>query len=253
MPHQPQPGRTMPLLRFPIRLRGEPDLSNLSTRALSFKIRKLFARFAALVRDAVPANADLGLGLFLLFTWQVTSIAVKPKHLALATLLTLLLLVYGHCAFGKTIWLRRVGWVSPRQGFWLYSFVAGVAAAVGVWSIARMFHQSLDAVPPPYKVLLATSSGAMLEELLFRGLFFWLLFQILSRVGAFQRYACAATVLVLAFAFALSHVGRTGLSLFTTVLTGAAFGWMRARSESAAAAALMHGVYNFVLSWIATL
>ncbi len=159
----------------------------------------------------------------------------------------------GHSAFGKTKWLRRVGWVSPRQGFWLYSFVAGIAAAVAVWSITRLFHQSLGAVPPPYTVLLATSSGAMLEELLFRGLFFWLLFQILSRVRAFQRYTCPATVLVIAFVFALSHVGRTGLSLFTTFLTGAAFGWLRVRSESAAAAALMHGVYNFVLSWIATL
>jgi membrane protease YdiL (CAAX protease family) len=173
--------------------------------------------------------------------------------LALAALFTLLLLIFAHSAFGKTVWLRRLGWVSPREGFWLYSFAAGVAAALGVWSIARMFHQSLGAVPDPYKVLLASSSGAMLEELLFRGLLFWLLFQLVSQVRAFQRHACAVTVLVIAIGFALSHVGRTGLSLFTTVLTGAAYGWMRVRSESTAAAALMHGVYNFVLSWIATL
>jgi membrane protease YdiL (CAAX protease family) len=173
--------------------------------------------------------------------------------LALAALFTLPLLIFAHSAFGKTVWLRRLGWVSPREGFWLYSFAAGVAAALGVWSIARMFHQSLGAVPDPYKVLLASSSGAMLEELLFRGLLFWLLFQLVSQVRAFQRHACAVTVLVIAIGFALSHVGRTGLSLFTTVLTGAAYGWMRVRSESTAAAALMHGVYNFVLSWIATL
>lgn len=241
----------MPLLRFPIRLRGEHHLTNPRTQVLHFRLGK-FARFATLVRDAAPANADLGLGFLLLFTWQVTAIAAKPRGLALAALFTAVLLIFAHSGFGRTVWLRRVGWVSPRQGFWFYSIAAGVAAAVGVCAIAKIFHQPLGTVPAPYKVLLASSSGAMLEELLFRGLLFWFLFQLVSRVAAFRRHACAVTVLVIAIGFALSHVGRTGLSLFTTVLTGTAYGWMRVRSESTAAAALMHGVYNFVLSCIAT-
>jgi hypothetical protein len=64
--------------------------------------------------------------------------------------------------------------------------------------------------------------------------------------------ALSATILVIAVGFAFSHAGRTGLSLCTTILTGIAFGWMRAQSESTAAAALMHAVYNLVLSYLAT-
>jgi len=55
----------------------------------------------------------------------------------------------------------RVGWVVPRQHFWFYSFAAGITAAVGVWGIAKFFHQSLGSVPAPYMVLLASCSGLL--------------------------------------------------------------------------------------------
>jgi len=153
---------------------------------------------------------------------------------------------------GKTPWLRRLGWVSPRQGFWLYSVLAGLGSSAGVWSIARSCHESLGAVPPPHRVLLASASGPMLEEMLFRGLLFWLIFELLRRCRVSKLAAISATILVIAVGFAFSHAGRTGLSLYTTILTGIAFGWMRAQSESTAAAALMHAVYNLVLSYLAT-
>jgi membrane protease YdiL (CAAX protease family) len=92
----------------------------------------------------------------------------------------------------------------------------------------------------------------MLEEILFRGLLFWLVFEFLNRFGISRAAALSATVLFVALGFAFSHVGRTGVSFCTTVLSGIAFGWMRARSESTAAAALMHAVCNLVLSCIAT-
>ena len=57
----------------------------------------------------------------------------------------------------------------------------------------------------------------------------------------------------LAIAFAISHNGRQGLQLYSTILTGIAFGWMRVRSGSTAAATLMHAVYNLVLLLIAML
>jgi len=106
-----------------------------------------------MVRQTVTANPELFLPVFLLFVWQITAIAVKPQTLGLALLMTLLLLVYGYRVLGKTPWLRRLGWVSPRQGFWLYSVLAGLASSAGVWSIARSFHESLGGVPPPHRVL----------------------------------------------------------------------------------------------------
>jgi len=224
----------------------------LAKQRLGFRMHAGCARFAGMVRHTATTNPELFLPVFLLFVWQITAIALKPQTLWLALLMTLLLLVYGYRVLGKTPWLRRLGWVSPSQGFWLYSVLAGLASSAGVWSIARSFHESLGGVPPPHRVLLASASGPMLEEMLFRGLLFWLVFELLSRCRVSKVVAVSATILVIAVGFAFSHGGRTGLSLYTTILTGIAFGWMRAHSESTAAASLMHAVYNLVLSYLAT-
>src|SRR5712692_5911120 len=158
----------MPILRFPFCLRGESDLSALLTKQrLSVRLHGVCARFAGMVRQTVTANPELFLPVFLLFVWQVTAIAVKPRTLGIAALLTLLLLVYGYRVLGKTPWLRRLGWVSPRQGFWLYSVLAGLSSSAGVWSIARSFHESLGGVPPPHLVLLPGAVGPWWEEVLF--------------------------------------------------------------------------------------
>ena len=243
----------MRILRFPFCVQGEFDLNALLTkRPLGFRLHALFPRFANVLRETVTANPELFLPVFLLFVWQITAIAVKPATLGLALLMTLLLLLYSYRVLGKTPWLRRLGWVSPRQGFWLYSVCAGVGSGAAVWSFALFFHESLGGVPSPQRVLLASASGPMLEEMLFRGLLFWLITLLLTRVGISKSAVLTATVLLIAIGFAFSHVGRTGLSFYTTVLTGIAFGWMRAQSESTAAATLMHAVYNLVLSCIAT-
>lgn len=243
----------MPVLRFPFCLRGESGLSVLLTKQrLGYRVGAACARFAGIARETVTANPELFFPVFLLFVWQITAIAAKPRTLGLALLMTLLLLIYGYRVLGKTHWLRRVGWVSPRQGFWLYSVLAGIACSAVVWWIARFFHESLGGVPPAHRVLLASVSGPMLEEILFRGFLFWLVFALLSRVGISKASALSATVLLIAFGFAVAHVDRAGIRLYATVLTGIAYGWMRVQSGSTAAAALMHAVYNFVLSCIST-
>src|SRR5260370_16381537 len=228
----------MPVLRVPFSLRRESDLSVLLTKQrFGFKLRAVCARFPGMVRETVTANPELFLPVFLLFVWQITAVAVKPRTLGLALLMTLVLLVYGYRVLGKTPWLRRLGWVSPRQGFWLYRVLAGIASSAGVWSIARSFHESLAGVPPPHLVLLASASGPMLEEMLFRGLLFWLVFELLGGCRVSKLAAVSATILIIAVGFAFSHAGRTGLSLYTTILTGIAFGWLRAQSQSPAAPA----------------
>jgi membrane protease YdiL (CAAX protease family) len=196
-------------------------------------------------------NPELFLPIACLFVWQVTAIAARPLVLACAFFLTALLFIYAYRVLGETEWLRRIGWVSPRQGFWFYGFIAGVTGAVGIWWFARILHQSLGGVPPPHRVLLASSAGPIIEELLFRGLIYWLIFEFLRRRGVPLGTAAFVTVFVTAIAFALSHNDRNGPRLYATVLTGVAFGWMRAQSGSTAAATLMHGVYNLALLFIA--
>ena len=198
-------------------------------------------------RDAIASNPELFLPVGCLFVWQLTAVGAKTSVLICAGLFTALLLIYAFRVLGKTEWLRRVGWVSPRQGFWAYSFIAGIAAAGGVWWFARVLHQSLGGLPPAHRVLLASSSGPMIEELLFRGLIYWLIFECLRRAGVSVRLAVCLTVFLTALAFALSHNDRNGPRLYATILTGVAFGWMRAQSDSTAAATVMHAVYNLAL------
>jgi len=216
-------------------------------------LNAVLARFAALLRGTITDNPELFLPVACLFVWQFTAIATKPTAFGCALLLTLILFIYGYRVLGTTEWLRRLGWVSPRQGFWLYSLIAGLAAAGGVWWFARIFHQSLGRLPPPQRVLLASFSGPMIEEMLFRGLLFWLIFELLRRMGLPLAAAVGSTVFLTAIAFALSHNDRHGPRLYATILTGIAFGWMRVRSGSTAAATLMHAVYNIVLLLIAML
>lgn len=210
-------------------------------------------RFAQRIPGIIAASPELFLPIACLFVWQVTATAVRPAALGLALLLTLLLIAYGHRALGKTKWICRIGWVAPRRGFRIYSFFAGAATAAGIWLYAVILHQSLGTVPPPNRVLLASASGPMIEEMLFRGILFWLILEFLRRRGTPRLAAVCATVALTAILFALSHNDRNGARLYATIATGVSFGWMRAQSGSTAAAALMHGVYNFVLSSIATL
>jgi len=216
-------------------------------------MKAAFAHCARAFHGTITANPELFLPVACLFVWQVTAVAAKPSAFGFALLLTLLLFIYGYRVLGKTEWLRRLGWVAPRQGFWYYSLIAGVGAAASVWWIARIFHQSLGGVPPPQRILLASFSGPMIEEMLFRGLLFWLIFALLRHRGVPQSAAVAATVCLTAIVFAFSHNDRNGLRLYATILTGLAFGWMRVRSGSTAAATVMHAVYNLLLSLIAAL
>ena len=211
------------------------------------------ARFPRLLNDTVTANPELFLPVFLLFVWEASAISVKPTTLGLALVLTFVLLIYAYRVLGTTPWLLRLGWVAPRaKGFWLYGVVAGGVASVAVWGIARLSHLSLGGVPRPNVLLLASSSGPVLEEMLFRGLLFWVIFELLRRLGVSKSAASVTTVLLTAVCFALAHTDRIGIRFAATILTGIAFGWMRVQSGSTAAAAAMHAVYNFVLSCIST-
>jgi membrane protease YdiL (CAAX protease family) len=232
----------------PSRLLGRSTVSSLQYRCWhSLALNAPVARVATILRSTIMGSPELFLPVACLFVWQLTAIAAKTSLLICAASLTALLLIYAFRVLGRTEWLRRVGWASPRQGFWAYSFIAGIAAAGGVWWFARIVHQSLGGVPPAHRVLLAGSSGPMIEELLFRGLIYWLIFGCLRRAGVAVRLAICVTVFLTALAFAFSHNDRQGPRLYATILTGIAFGWMRAQSDSTAAATVMHAVYNLAL------
>ena len=110
--------------------------------------------------------------MFLLLTWRVTAIASTTTILLLALLLTGILILYSGRVLDRNAWLVRLGWSSKGRGQWIWSLVAGFVAAGTVWAIARLFHESLGVFPRFNQLLLASVSGPIVEELLFRGLLF---------------------------------------------------------------------------------
>lgn len=209
-------------------------------------------RLPGMFAETVVANPELFLPVFALFVWQASAVAVKPATLGLATLLSIVLLIYGYRVLGATIWLGRLGWVTPRPNFWLWAVLTGAVASLAMWWIARLFHQSVGAVSPPNIFLLASVAGPMVEELLFRGLLFWAVLELLGRCGISRSAANFAGVLLMAVLFALAHTDKVGIRFYATIPTGIAFGWMRVQSGSSAAAVIMHASYNFVLACIST-
>jgi len=202
-----------------------------------------------MVRQTVAETPELFFPVFVILVWRITDLAAKPRTLMIASCPTGVLLFYGFRVLGGSVWLRNLGWVTPRKGFWLFSILAGIIAGGTVWLTVRVLHESLGTLPSPQIVLLASSSGSLLEELVFRGFLFWFVLEFFRRLRWPRRSSAVGTVVLIAIGFAFAHLGRTGTSFYSTVLTGIAFGAIRISSESTAAAALMHApTYNFTLS-----
>lgn len=211
------------------------------------KLKNVIGALTSQLRQAVLGSPELFLPVFLLLTWKVTAIASTTTILLLALLLTGILILYSGRVLDRNVWLVRLGWTSQGRGQWIWSLVAGFVVAGTVWAIARLFHESLGVFPRFNQLLLASVSGPIVEELLFRGLLFWALLTLLIRLRIRQSPAQLISILLIAIVFAGAHIGRAGVSFACTVLTGASFGAIRVWSQSTVAAVFMHAAYNFAL------
>ena len=150
--------------------------------------------------------------------------------------------------YNRPFW-RSLAWVPASVGTPVV-VVCGVGMAFAVM-MASLFLRTPD-IDSPMKALLSDPTAVVLlavlgttlapvcEEILFRGFLQPLLVRSLG---------AAAGILVAAVPFGLLHLPEYGYSwrhALLITLAGAAFGWMRQRSGSTKAAALMHAAYNCV-------
>ncbi|MDQ2948869.1 MAG: hypothetical protein M3Y27_23485, partial [Acidobacteriota bacterium] len=103
--------------------------------SIRHRLGKVLTRSWNMVRLTVTENPELFFPVFLILVWRITDVAAARRTLVLAVFLTVILLVYGFRVLGGSLWLRRLGWVSPRHGFWLCSVVAGMIAGGAVWLV----------------------------------------------------------------------------------------------------------------------
>ncbi len=127
------------------------------------------------------------------------------------------------------------------------AFGAGAALAV-----AWLFRDVQTGPLPTFADLtMGITLGPLVEELVFRGILFYFVLFLLSRR---LRDAGWPAVVVIAAAFAASHVGKAGitaLQIGTIFLTGTLYGWLRKGSGSTVPPFCAHVAYNAVLLGIA--
>jgi membrane protease YdiL (CAAX protease family) len=139
-------------------------------------------------------------------------------------------------------------WVIPARGGLWAAFLWGPAVAFSVAFLGATLRAPEIEMPfkeflsDPTSILLvaifATTLGPMCEELAFRGFLFPLLERSLGTLAA---------IVVSALPFALLHGPQYAWSwqhILLVSLAGASFGWMRYRTGSTLAAAVMHATYN---------
>lgn len=186
------------------------------------------------------------------------SAAVGGPARSAVTVLALQFTAYGFwflCLFAvlklryrRPFW-RSLAWVRPRAPLARF-LAAGVALAFAVALLGALLRT--PDIDMPIKQLLrdktslvlvgffAVTLGPLCEELIFRGF----LQPLLART-----FGQAAAILLTAVVFAVPHGPQYAWTWQHVVLitaAGAVFGWVRFRSGSTMAAAVMHAGYNLV-------
>lgn len=145
--------------------------------------------------------------------------------------------------------LDFLAWNRTPASTLLKALAFGIGAALVV---AWLFRDVQTGPLPTFADLtMGITLGPLVEELVFRGILFYLVVLLLNR---WLRVAGWSTVIVIAAAFAVSHVGKAGitaLQIGTIFLTGTLYGWLRKGSGSTVPPFCAHVAYNAVLLGIA--
>jgi membrane protease YdiL (CAAX protease family) len=148
--------------------------------------------------------------------------------------------------YRRPLW-QSMGWVVPERGKWWCIF-GGPALAISLSVLGVILRA--PAIPTPVESLIsgrgslflvalfAVVLGPVFEELLFRGFLLPLLQRALGAWPAIVLAACGFAALHGAqYQWSWKHLLLIGLA-------GIAFGYARYKTDSTAAAALLHGGYN---------
>jgi membrane protease YdiL (CAAX protease family) len=138
---------------------------------------------------------------------------------------------------GHGVW-AQLGWSWPARIHLVAALAGGIGLGVGVDIIAHATTPTTHLIHFWNLVLLDGLLGPIIEESLFRGC---LLPAVARTTGT------TIAVISTAAVFATFHPITTLVQWLCFLTTGTAFGWIRVKSGSTAASALMHAIYNATL------
>ncbi|HEV3151226.1 MAG TPA: CPBP family intramembrane glutamic endopeptidase, partial [Acidobacteriaceae bacterium] len=140
------------------------------------------------------------------------------------------------------------GWVHPRRRiFWLYALIAGAAAAALVIPILHAEHTPLGHTSPA-TLLYGVTIGPIVEEILFRGATFSVIYLTAVSINWPLRPQLAIAIVFSSLLFAVAHTRTMGIPWLVFFAMGTLYAVLRWRSNSTAASALMHATYNAVIA-----
>jgi membrane protease YdiL (CAAX protease family) len=102
---------------------------------------------------------------------------------------------------------------------------------------------------PPGRLLYGVTVGPIVEEVIFRGAAFSVIYVTASSIGGLANSRIALSIAVSSLLFALAHTTLIGIPWIVFFGMGMLYALLRWRSNSTAAAALMHATYNAVIAF----
>jgi membrane protease YdiL (CAAX protease family) len=173
-----------------------------------------------------------------------------PKRQVAGLIETCAFLVVAISSTGKlkSLGLELASWNRVGPGVTLMCVAAGLFAGCVIVGVASVFDEPLGVENGWSKAVLAVSLGPVLEEVIFRRYLFTAVLLLIGRLSPSR--SPGVSVVGIAVLFSTAHLatpGITALQLGCIGLTGSLYGYIRLRSRSTAAAALVHGMYNLAL------
>jgi membrane protease YdiL (CAAX protease family) len=194
-----------------------------------------YVEITALLATALAARV-----LFLPAFWNVSPQA------CVAVALFVSVLVYACVDRGQLF--AYFGWVHPRRPiFWLHALLAGGAAAALVIAILHVEQTPLGQTPP-VRLLYGITIGPIIEEILFRGAAFSVIYVTAASIKGLLMLRLAIAIVLSSLLFAVAHTRTMGIPWLVFFGMGTLYALLRGRSNSTATAALMHATYNAVIA-----
>jgi membrane protease YdiL (CAAX protease family) len=160
------------------------------------------------------------------------SVQVLISLALIGSLYAIVRLRHGPCAW------TLLGWSWPRRIYVVAALLGGIGLGFAMDMIARARTPATYLIQGWNLVLLDGLLGPVIEESFFRGC---LLPVIAHRSGP------TLAILATSVLFATLHPVNAFVQWFCFVATGTALGWIRVKSGSTTASALLHAVYNVTL------
>jgi membrane protease YdiL (CAAX protease family) len=170
---------------------------------------------------------------------------VSPQA-CVAVALLVSILVYACVDRGQLF--AYFGWVHPRRRiFWLHALLAGGVAAALVIAILQVEQTPLGHTSPA-TLLYGMTIGPIIEEILFRGAAFSVIYVTAASIKGLLILRLAITIVLSSLLFAVAHTWTMGIPWLVFFAMGTLYALLRGRSNSTATTALMHATYNAVIA-----